>query len=208
MIALISSLTFIYCFLAVAIIGIIISLELEKEGTATTFLSLAVALLFWNYGSDILAFVNTNYLQVIGFAISYVLVGIFWSFLKWNYKVKGIFKKLGKIQSKFLNGLGQIPEESLKKLNKEISKAKFRYSDNSGYVNPTYDTDFTKTLEDLTPKGDEYKSVIVAWISYWPLSLIGTLVNNPFRHFFNWVYDSVSGTYDKVTKNQIKNYIN
>ena len=206
MIALISSLVFIWWFIGIATIAIIVALEKEAEGWASTFFSFVIGLLLWNYSSDILAFVTINYIQVIGFSITYILIGIGWSFLKWNTKVKGVFKKLGKIQSKYLNELGEIPEKSLISLNNEICKAKFMYSDNSGYAIP-YDTKFTETVIDVTPKGNEYKSVIVAWISYWPLSLIGTLVNNPFRQFFNWVYDLVSGTYDRFTQNQINTYI-
>ena len=36
-------------------------------------------------------------------------------------------------------------------------------------------------------------------ISYWPVSLIATLLNNPFRKFFEMVYSNISGFYDKIT---------
>ena len=37
-------------------------------------------------------------------------------------------------------------------------------------------------------------------ISYWAVSLAATLLNNPFRQFFEWIYDNISGIYDKISK--------
>lgn len=37
------------------------------------------------------------------------------------------------------------------------------------------------------------------WISYWPVSIAATLLNNPFRQFFEWIYSNLSGYYDKIT---------
>jgi len=31
---------------------------------------------------------------------------------------------------------------------------------------------------------------------------MATLLNNPFRKFFEWVYDNLSGYYDKITNSQ------
>ena len=49
-----------------------------------------------------------------------------------------------------------------------------------------------------TPKAFNYKIKIVAWMSWWPASMIGTLVNDPVRRFLNLVYTYLSSLYQKM----------
>ena len=53
--------------------------------------------------------------------------------------------------------------------------------------------------EKIAPKASHKKSIIVSWIAYWPVSLAATLLNDPFRRFFEAIYESVSGYYEKIT---------
>ena len=208
MVLLFSSATFILWFTFIAIIAMIIALENESGSWASTFFSLVTALLLWNYGNDVLAYVTENLLQVVGFAVGYVFIGIAWSFLKWTSKVKGIFKRFGKLKDEFIKEKGPLTEDkNLANFNHTISY-KFKRSDNTGNYSVGSIDSIEDTIKGIRPKGDSYKATIVSWISYWPLSIIGTLVNDPFRRFFNWVYESISGYYDKITQNQIDNYVN
>ena len=59
-------------------------------------------------------------------------------------------------------------------------------------------------IEEITPLASKKKSVITSWIAYWPVSLIATLLNDPFRKFFEWVYDRLSGFYDRITSHYKK----
>ena len=65
--------------------------------------------------------------------------------------------------------------------------------------------DYKKIAEKIAPKASDEKSIITAWIAYWPVSLAGTLLNNPFRRFFEMVYANISGLYDKITSHHQKN---
>jgi hypothetical protein len=207
MVLLFSSFTFIMWFTIIAIVAMIIALENESGSWASTFFSLVTALLLWNYGNEVLAYVTENILQVIGFAVGYVLVGIGWSFLKWTSKVKAIFKRFGKVKEEFETKHGSLTDEkNLAKFNSKISYEFTRSNNNGKYTVGSKDS-INETIKGITPKGESYKATIVSWISYWPLSLLGTLVNDPFRRFFNWVYESISGFYDKITQNQIDNYV-
>lgn len=87
-----------YVILIVGILAAIvtmISLEVEKEGVATTAVSIALALLLWNYGHDVWEFVKKDYASTTLFVLGYLVAGVIWSFLKWNEFVKrkiNIFK--------------------------------------------------------------------------------------------------------------------
>lgn len=88
-----------YVILIVGIVAAIvtmISLEVEKEGVATTAVSIALALLLWNYGHDVWEFVKNDYASTTLFVLGYLVAGVVWSFLKWNEFVKrkiNIFKR-------------------------------------------------------------------------------------------------------------------
>jgi hypothetical protein len=56
----------------------------------------------------------------------------------------------------------------------------------------------------IMPIGSENKASIIAWISYWPLSLLATLLNNPFRRLFEYVYSLVANAYDKISQKHFK----
>lgn len=198
--ALLASATFIWSVSIIAIIAIAILLENEFEGWATTILSLGIALWLWNYGSDIWGFVSSSPLETLGFAAMYLLFGVSWSFFKWFSYVKDIYKRFTDIKDRFNINYGSLVETNpnwvdfVKMLN-----GNYKNSDGYGYQN-FYKEDTLKSISArITPLASDKKTIITAWISYWPISLAGTLLNNPFRKFFSFVYESLSGYYDKIT---------
>lgn len=188
MIALLASSTFILWVSIIAAVVIMISLELKSEGTATTAFSLATALVLWNYGADIWNFVSSDILTTTLFILGYLVCGVIWSFLKWNEFVKAVYRKFSEVKATFKSL--ETPQE----LNNFCEH--LRHNDISLYSSDA------KTLEEIVerimPKGLKNKGSIIAWISYWPLSLIATLLNNPFRRLFEYTYSLVSGLYDKI----------
>ena len=198
MIALLSSVTFIVWFTIAAVVVTIISLEKQREGLASGIVSLALALLLWNYGQDVWAFVSTNVATTVYFSLGYIILGIGWSFLKWNEKVKKVFAKFKQIKTKFENEHGPVTEDNQKKFNSDLHY-KFTDANGSGI---SIDSGYSmkKVAQKITPVGLDNKGLIMSWISYWPLSLLGTLLNNPFRRLFEFIYRQVSGAYDKISK--------
>lgn len=179
---------------AIAAIVMMISLEVEREGVATTAVSIALALLLWNYGQDLWSFVKSDYMTTLLFVLGYLVVGVVWSFMKWNEKVKKVFAEFKKVKDKYVKKNGKIDAtEEIKDFTNFLANSSIR---GSFY----HKKSMTEIVEEITPKGIENKSTIVAWISYWPLSLLATLLNNPFRRLFEYVYSLVSGLYDRISK--------
>lgn len=198
MIELLGSLTFIAVFIIASIITMIVAIEKEKEGTATLVVSLVLGLLAWNYGRDVLSFVEGHGIETILFSVGYVMVGIIWSFIRWNEKVKGVFRRFTRFKNEFVRTNGEVTDENRKQFNSEFN-IEYKHDSN---VNSIISTDSINTIaKQITPIGLKHKSLIISWISYWPLSVIGTLLNNPFRRLFEWIYDSLSGLYDRIADN-------
>jgi hypothetical protein len=193
-----ASTTFIIgAWISIAVL-VAILLEFEKEGWATTFVSLGIALLMWNYRADIWDVVSQNPWPTVGFVVSYIIIGIVWSFIRWTTYVKRTLGRIKKVKDEFIAEHKEINDANRAGFNQMIEK--LRLKDSDGYTISVYDT---TTLGDIikkvTPVASEKKTIITAWISYWPMSLVGTLLNNPFRNFFEWLYDKLSGYYDKIT---------
>lgn len=49
------------------------------------------------------------------------------------------------------------------------------------------------------PKASEHKGAIISWMCYWPFSGIWTLINDPVKRFFKWVYSRFENVYQKMS---------
>ena len=62
-------------------------------------------------------------------------------------------------------------------------------------------TTYRRTSTDLViniPQASHNKGKIVAWIAFWPFSFIGTVLNDPIRKMFNFIFDQFKGLYQKM----------
>lgn len=191
--------SFIITFLVIAAILMAVLLEFEREGWATTFFSLGLALILWNFKGDIWNFISSNPLKTTGFALFYVLSGIAWSFVKWRNYVKKTLGRIKSVKDEFINIHKEITEKNRKEFNKQIKDLDL--TDSYGRSVGVHDsTTLEEIVDKVTPIASRKKSLITSWISYWPVSLSATLLNNPLRQFFEWIYDNLSGYYDRMAK--------
>lgn len=189
MIEFIQSAPFVLSAIIVIAISIAVLLEFEKEGWATTLFSIGTALTIWTYKADILGFMMEHTTQVICFSLAYILAGLVWSLLKWKNYVGRKVDKYEELKSDFIKEKGSTKDN--------WKDWAWKLRDNlSVYIN---DTDTAEEISlKVIPQAKDKKSLIVSWISYWPMSFGATLLNNPVRRFFEFIYSLVSGIYDKI----------
>lgn len=192
-----------YVILIVGIVAAIvtmISLEVEKEGVATTAVSIALALLLWNYGRDVWEFVKNDYASTTLFVLGYLVAGVIWSFLKWNEFVKRKINIFKRTKAKLILDRPDFDENK----DTHITMLCDRLRDNGLSIWGHNVKSMAELKIKVMPIGSENKSAIVAWISYWPLSLLATLLNNPFRRLFEYTYSLVANAYDEIGKRHFK----
>ena len=196
----------IYVILGVSVVGaiaIMISLENEEEGWASGIVSFVLALLLWNYGKDVWVFVSTNIATTIYFSLGYIILGMGWSMLKWNEFVKKKVDKFKKVRGEYLER-----NEKFTETDKIHMKGICDYLRGFGFKVWSQDVNNMKDIVvKIMPNGTDNKSSIIAWISYWPLSLTATLLNNPFRRLWIYIYSLCSGVYDKISMSHAKDLI-
>lgn len=197
--SLLASATFIWVVTIAVLVGMAVLLEFEKEGWATTLFSLGTALILWNFRGEIWEYITGNPTATIGFVVFYVCIGIAWSFMKWRTYVKSIFGKFKEYREDFVRKNGEITSKNLKDFVRKVN-GQFKDPDGYGNVNLFEEQSLENIVKKITPLASKKKAIITSWISYWPVSLAATLLNNPFRQFFEWIYDNISGIYDKISK--------
>ena len=196
-----------YLILIVSIVAAIvtmISLEVEEEGWATTAVSIALALLLWNYGRDIWSFVKDDYGVTLLFVLGYLVAGVVWSFLKWNEFVKKKINTFKKVRAELIVKRPEFSDTNGKDMGHLCDN--LRVNGFSGMYGHNVKS-MGELILKITPIGSENKAAIVAWISYWPLSLLATLLNNPFRRLFEYVYSLVANAYDKISEKHFKSLV-
>lgn len=54
------------------------------------------------------------------------------------------------------------------------------------------------------PKAADMKQTIIAWMIYWPFSMLGHLVFDSLKELYNSIYDYLSKFYDKMAEKAFK----
>lgn len=194
MIEFILSAPFVLSVIFIIAISMAILLEFEREGWATTFFSIGIALTLWAYKIEIWDVVSTNPWPTIYFSLSYVVAGIIWSFVKWKNYIGSKIDLFTEYKQNFIKENGDINSNW-----KKWTEFLYNHKNTLGASSYFEVKDTPETIaEKILPKANDKKSLIVSWISYWPMSLSATLLNNPFRKFFYWIFSLVSGIYDKI----------
>ncbi len=144
--AFIATTTFLWVSGILILILMAVLLENELEGWATTFFSLGIAIALWNFKDQIWGFISSNPSATIGFSVTYVLIGIAWSFIKWRSYVKNIFDRFKEIRLNFIRENGELKKGSNESFNKAISN---KFKDENGH---SIYIDSVQTLESIANK--------------------------------------------------------
>lgn len=54
------------------------------------------------------------------------------------------------------------------------------------------------TVGYVIPLAKENKTAIIAWMVYWPFSIVGHLIFDALRNLYNNIYNHLAGTFDKI----------
>lgn len=188
---LLNSVTFIWVITIIVLVGIGILVEIENTGYASLMFSVGLALILFNYHTIILSFLMAHVIMVLLFIIAYSFIGIIWSLIKWRSYVRNIFTKFKEMKDEFIREHKNIIGDNLEEFNRTIG---YYFHTSISYHNTIDDT-----IDAITPIASRKKSTIISWITYWPISMISTFLNDPFRRFFEWIYSLVANYYSTMT---------
>ena len=192
---------FLITLLLILVILIAIAVESEKTGTAATVFSLAIALILWHYWSDIWSWVSLNPLDTFLFIGGYIVSGVIWSVIKWKSYISRSARHFENLKVEFKVKVGDMGgnwKRWVEYLNDNSSqlRSSYRFQDSDEPAD---------IIKKITINANSKKSLIVSWIAYWPMSLGATLLNDPLRRFGNYIYDRISGKFQRMSEKSATN---
>lgn len=184
------------------LVAIAISVEIEREGWATTFFSASIVLLFWQYWGEIWGWISINTGGTLMFIGGYIIAGIIWALIKWKSYISESARNFIAVKEAFISKHGDIGSKWLtwiETLNANRRKFKNGYS--------FYERDDSEeVVAKLTINANDKKSLIVSWIAYFPMSIAATLLNDPIRRFMSFIYDRISGIFQRMSNSSTKDF--
>jgi|SRR5579885_451314 len=176
---------------ALVVIGIVemVLVEAEKFGWATLVLIVTGVGLHFLHVLSVVDWVKDNGWFTLAYVGGYVLAGIAWSFVKWFSFIMRMRDRYRQYKEEFLQSK-KLPTNTV--ITEEVSQ------DLQQYIAGKWDHEFGSNSVGERPKARKNKSRIVAWMAYWPLSLIGTVLNDPVRRLFNLIFNWFKGLYQQM----------
>jgi hypothetical protein len=117
--------------------------------------------------------IRANPMMVLYWFIGYIILGGLWSFFKWTRFVTRTVKEWVK----------RGYSEDLRRLNAIKDAESDDMVELPREIDPTYN-----------------KDRFFGWSMYWPLSVIWTLFDDPFRAIFDFLYEQFGQLYTKIAK--------
>jgi hypothetical protein len=168
----------------VTFVLLIFLVELEYFGWSTLLMIATIASVQFLHVADIWEWAKQNYVLTLVCIVMYLLLGVVWSFAKWIFFLRKFNRKRLEAVAAFAAKQGD------KRVGSETQKEVVSYLLNQGR--------YKNTFLSQRPIAAEYKGTIIAWMIWWPISMIGTLLNDPVRELFNFIYEKLSGLYQKA----------
>lgn len=193
--------------------------EVENFGWATA--TLLVSFGFFALGGhyhwfglpSLFDFVRDHGIWTLAYVCAYLLVGVGWSFAKWFSFLMGFRDTFRAQKEKFLAYKGlpvttaltaELQAEFIKAFGSENRFGRPRHYDDNGNPveykgwNPeTYE--YRGNSLSARPRAAKNKSRITAWAAFWPFSFVGTLLNDPIRRLFNFLFEQFKALYQHMS---------
>ncbi len=172
--------------------------EVENFGWATV--TLIATLVGWAvlghlhlFGlPSLLEFVKDHGLWTLVYVAAYVVVGVAWSFAKWfsylmSFRDAFREQKEAFCKKNSLDPQSPVPEEKLPAFDTYLSQNVGWSAAHRGQL-----------LSRERPRASRNKGRITAWASFWPFSVVGTVLNDPIRRLFNFLFNQFKALYQKM----------
>lgn len=177
----------------------------HDNGWWATFSVFSFAFVMWLFGNfNVFSYIFHNPVFVLSCFSGYLLIGVGWSFGKWFLFNRAIKETYQRMKEQFLDmhqQPGTVVPENLQLIWAQYLNVSDHWKRNNDhwndYVPKTYSI---KRVEDITPKANDFKSDIIFWISYWPVSVLWSLLHDFVERMLNEIYNFFKGVYDNITR--------
>lgn len=147
------------------------------------------------FGTGIYATVWHQPITAVGFVLAYIGLGVAWSFPKWWFYVRRIRDQYTDALQRYKRH-ARIPLEQ--KLTQDQIDGFFRHVHEYGYMSTEGYRESWSTV--MPVQASKNKNKILVWMMYWPFSLVWTLIDEPFKKAFYFLFDQIKGLYQSISE--------
>lgn len=180
-----------YAFLLYVLPFIVMTVLVEAEWwgwstVATLGGGVVLSYLHWH---EVWSFLQAHLQQTLLGAAAYIVLGIIWSYVRWFFKLIS-FRNDFRDQAQVYKKRKKLP------LNEAIP--------NNLMVGFYQDLPYDKRYLAKMPKATSNKSRIIAWMSFWPCSIVGYLLRDPIQKLFLAIFEVLKSSYQKMADSILK----
>lgn len=192
-------------WLALAVVTVVAIAFLEFERNFFAFVSVLATFAFLHLVGawDVIGFVKNNQWAFALYLAGYFAAGAVWSLMKWKLFVNRSIELYNESRSKFTEqrGLSADAEFTPQQKVDWLNQITGYHSHNAAFdIYETINFKHASTDASAAAMVDNCKGRILAWISYWPWSLLWTVVDDPLRKICRKIYQSLKGLYVGIAK--------
>jgi hypothetical protein len=175
-------------WLAILVLAVVITVFSEEDGVKAT-VTLVVGALFLQFIAkfDLLGLLRHEPFTLAFYGLLYVALGFGFACAKWWRYAKKQRRAYDRLRAAFFKK-NKIEGDELPPEYKErfFEALKSSYKPNSrGFEHYSDQGDADPVIPDITKN----KAAFIRWMTYWPLNLLFTLLNDPVRRLFEWLYE-------------------
>ena len=178
----------IYWVLAAEVLFMFVCVANENNVAPVVSLVAFGALVHFFSDIHLVQFLKDNYTNCLFYSGVYLVVGVLWGFIKWWLFVV------------------EVKEEY--KQRRKVFMHKHNIIDPSHMSSPTIKDMFAREVNtsNIPPRASEHKSEITGWISYWPISVIWSLISDFVTAFFKRIYKIFASSFQRISDHSFKEF--
>lgn len=126
----------------------------------------------------------SNPLTTLVYTSSYFGIGALWSVAKWWFFVRNKRDKYDEVKYNFIKDykLDMTINDVIPGKHRKVFKEQLVWTDTS------------------MPEARRNKSRIMTWMTYWPWSVVWTMLNDPIKKLFRMIYRRLQRLYEKISE--------
>ena len=182
---------FFYIIVAVFLAVLLGCIEYQKGWWSSILVTAFCLVLYTVFGVNVVTLAVNNPWMIAPYVVGYFVVGSVWACVKWIFYSHKMLDIVKDIKMEYLNrhniSSNVIPEDK---------KEDFIYK---VLANSKYHDEF------YPPKFLKHKADWMMWATYWPLSLFWTMLDQPIKKLWNFIYSNIGQMMQNITDKMFEN---
>lgn len=191
----------IWLWLALFVVAALVTVLVESEKGFWATVTLIATVIAFQFGLKFPIFgsIAAHPWKTAGGVGIYFAAGICWGVFKWFLFLNKKSAHYNEIRQMFLEEKGVTELTPALALELAQSLESGRGVIGNHFIN-------TNGVSAEPPPAREHKGDIMRWMSYWPFSIVGTILNDFVRKAWTHIYNFMVGTYDRISTYVFRNY--